>query len=108
MNHLIPPSPIPDDASPAFPPGINPLLWAVIVNQIRVVIKAEIAPLAGEFREMNQKVFVGNGHASLQTQLALLSQRLAMIERTAMFLGAPLVVAILGLIVAILTHKVFP
>ncbi len=45
---------------------------------------------------------------SLQTQLALLNQRLAAIERMALFFGAPLVVAIVGLIVAILTHKVFP
>jgi len=99
---------IPEDPSPALPPGINPLLWAVIVSQIRIVVKAEISPLAIEFRDMNQKVFVGNGHMSLQTQLALLTQRLGTIERMAMFLGAPLVVAIVGLIVAILTHKVFP
>jgi len=96
-----------DDSSP-IPSGINPLLWALIVSQIRIVVKAEISPLAAEFRDMNQRVFVGNGHMSLQTQLALLTQRLGTMERMAMFFGAPLVVAIVGLIVAILTHKVFP
>ncbi len=98
----------PEDSSPILPPGINPLLWALIVSQIRIVVKAEILPLTREFRDMNQRVFVGNGHTSLQTQLALLTQRLQTMERIAMFFGAPLVVAIVGLIVAILTHKVFP
>ncbi len=104
LSDLTPP---PEDSVP-LPPGLNPLLWALIVSQIRVIVKAEISPLAVEFRDMNRKVFIGNGHMSLQTQLALLNQRLAAIERMALFFGAPLVVAIVGLIVAILTHKVFP